>query len=404
MTVRFYSSVAQQTTLSGTINASVTSITVASVTGFPVSFPYTLAIDYGSSSNELVDVTNAAGTTLTVTRAIDGTSGQTHSSGANVRHVSSGRDFSDSRTHENTGTAVHGITGAVVGTTDTQSLSNKTLTSPTINSGALNGTFSGNPTFSGTPVFSGAALNGTYSGNPTFSGTPTFAGATMNGTYTGTPVFTGAPIFRGAGATSDAFAATVSGDTFNRFLSQADGTLRWGSGAATRDTNLYRSAVGTLKTDGDFSVAGNILSSTNVNTAAWTPYVVIWDQSSGTNPNIGNGTLIGKYQRIGRTINVNINMTAGTTTTFGNGGWRFSLPFAAANDTHFMVGVAHALCNGARYMGSNVVSAAATNTSPFMSSVSIVSQLFQANSTTPDSWVANSGNTLRLTFQYEAAS
>jgi hypothetical protein len=285
-----------------------------------------------------------------------------------------------------------------------QSLSNKTLTSPTINSGALNGTFTGNPTFSGTPVFGGGTLNGTYSGNPTFSGTPTFAGATMNGTYTGTPVFTGAPIFRGAGATSDAFAATVSGDTFNRLLAQADGKLLWGSGAATRDTNLYRNGVGILKTDGDFSVAGNITSSTNFNTAAWTPYVVIWDQSSGTNPNLGNGTLIGKYQRVGRTINVNINMTAGTTTTFGNGGWRFSLPFAAANDTHFMVGVAHALCAGARYMGSNVVSAGATNTSPFMSSVSIVSQLFQANSTTPDSWVANSSNTLRLTFQYEAAS
>ena len=41
----------------------------------------------------------------------------------------------------------------------------------TLNSGTLNGSFSGNPTFSGTPAFStGASLAGTFSGNPTFSG------------------------------------------------------------------------------------------------------------------------------------------------------------------------------------------------------------------------------------------
>jgi hypothetical protein len=45
--------------------------------------------------------------------------------------------------------------GAVVGTTDTQTLSGKTLTSPTINSGALSGTFSGGHTISGVATFSG---------------------------------------------------------------------------------------------------------------------------------------------------------------------------------------------------------------------------------------------------------
>lgn len=135
MATRYYSSTAAETTLSGTINSSATSITVGSVTGFPVSFPYTLALDYESASEELVDVTAAAGTNLTITRAADGTSATSHSAGARVRHVSSARDFRESRQHEEDTAGVHGVTGNVVGDSDTQSLSNKTLVDAT---GTLN--------------------------------------------------------------------------------------------------------------------------------------------------------------------------------------------------------------------------------------------------------------------------
>lgn len=135
MVVRFYSSTAAETILSGTINNSATTINVDDVTGFPVSYPYTLALDYESASEELVDVTAAAGTSLTITRSVDGTSATSHSAGARVRHVSSGRDHRDSRNHENADAGVHGVTGDVVGTTDTQTLSNKTLDDAT---GTLN--------------------------------------------------------------------------------------------------------------------------------------------------------------------------------------------------------------------------------------------------------------------------
>lgn len=135
MVVRFYSSTAAETILSGTINNVATTINVADVTGFPVSYPYTLALDYESASEELVDVTAAAGTSLTITRAVDGTSATGHSAGARVRHVSSGRDHRDSRNHENAEAGVHGVTGDVVGTTDTQTLTNKTLSNAT---GTLN--------------------------------------------------------------------------------------------------------------------------------------------------------------------------------------------------------------------------------------------------------------------------
>lgn len=138
MTVRFYSSIAQETTLVSSITNVSTTITVAAVTGFPSSTPYTLAIDYNTASEELVTVTGTSGTLLTVTRASDGTSAISHSAGAKVRHTSSARDFADSRSHENATTDIHGVPpgASIVSTTGVQVLSNKTLVAPTAINGA----------------------------------------------------------------------------------------------------------------------------------------------------------------------------------------------------------------------------------------------------------------------------
>lgn len=224
MVVRYYSSVTAETTLSLTINNSATSIQVGSVVGFPVLTPYTLALDYEGSTTELVDVTNAAGTTLTVVRAIDGTSAVGHTAGVRVRHVSSGRDFFDSRTHENSNDSVHGLGSGsnVVGTTTAQTLTNKTLTNPTINAAALSGTFSGTPTFSGIVTHSNQIIL--------------------------------TDILRGsrALATDSMYESRVTGDANARFFTRADGRIAWGPGTTGFDTVLYRSAADTLMTDDQF--------------------------------------------------------------------------------------------------------------------------------------------------------
>jgi hypothetical protein len=61
-----------------------------------------------------------------------------------------------------------------------------------------------------------------------------------------------------ASATNPAINLQITGDTNARLLQQADGKLVWGSGSTTGDTNLYRSAADTLKTDDNLIVGGNL--------------------------------------------------------------------------------------------------------------------------------------------------
>lgn len=60
--------------------------------------------------------------------------------------------------------------------------------------------------------------------------------------------------------------------------------------------------------------------------ADWISYTPTWSAQS-TAPSLGNGSLIGRYMKIGRTVYVFIRLTVGSTTTFGTGSWSFSLPF-----------------------------------------------------------------------------
>jgi len=195
MTTRKYSSRAQQTTLSAAITSTTaTTMTVASPTllmggkTLAANETYTVVIDPDTAVEEIVNIVSSAGnpvsgSTLTITRGVDSDTpgtGSLHSIGAVIRHMVIGRDLQEANDHIEATTG-HGATGAVVGTTNTQVLTNKDLTS------ATNTLSTSVVTLTGTQVLSGKTLTSPILTTPAL-GTP--ASGVLTNT-TGLPLTTG---------------------------------------------------------------------------------------------------------------------------------------------------------------------------------------------------------------------
>jgi microcystin-dependent protein len=134
---RNYSSISEPKTLTADVSSVATQITLNNVTGLP-SVTYVLVLNPDTDSEEVIlvttDQTGVTSPTLKVSRAIEtGASAKTHTNGDTVKHMIVGSDLQLPHDHIDNTTTAHGATGAVVGTTNTQTLTNKTLTSPKIN-------------------------------------------------------------------------------------------------------------------------------------------------------------------------------------------------------------------------------------------------------------------------------
>lgn len=130
--------------------------------------------------------------------------------------------------------------------------------------------------------------------------------------------------------------------------------------------------------------------------AAWTAYTPSWTATT-TNPVLGNGTLTGRHMKIGRTCFVQIDLVTGSTTTYGSGGYSFSLPFTSAS-VGTRTGIAHVFLSQ-RYLGQFHVASSATTGTLFFPASGSVSNLTQAANNVPFTWA--NGLQLRITFEYE---
>lgn len=269
MTTRKYSSRSQQTTLTAAVTSGAVVIPVVSAStllgGATVSTgqTFTVVIDPDTALEEIVEVTVVSSNNLTVTRAVDmaGAAAQDHSSGAVVRHMIIGRDLREANLHieatgsYNDGTAAHDLhglgssDGVVVGTTATQTLTNKTLTSPV---------FTGTLENDASITFEGATADAYETTltvvDPTADRTITLPNATgtvvlkdtvdtlTNKTLT-SPTISGSPVITGLSSAGMSASSAAPKDYVDSILGSATAASTSATSAATSASSAATSAT-----------------------------------------------------------------------------------------------------------------------------------------------------------------
>jgi hypothetical protein len=286
MTTRNYSSRSQQTTLTSAVTAGASTMVVQSGSALlggqsiPAGTTFTIVLDPDTAIEEIVDATAVSTNTFTITRGIDGSSGQAHSAGAVARHMAIGRDYREANTHIEASTGVHGISNSssVVGTIDTQTLTNKTLTSPTIT----------NPSISGAGVdasivFEGATpdafettltvVDPTQDNTitmPNTTGTVVIATAVQtltNKTLT-SPTISGSPVITGLSSAGMSASSATPKDYVDSILGSATAAATSAASAATSATSAATSA--TSASNSAIAAASSATASASSATAAAT--------------------------------------------------------------------------------------------------------------------------------------
>jgi hypothetical protein len=151
---RQYAGAAYASVLTAELTASAASLTIScdDLTNWPDGTvgPFYVVVDRGLPEEEKILCVSRAANTLNVYndgitngRGSDGTSVSYHGTNAVIEHVFTATDADEANAHVNASSGVHGLTGSVVGTTDTQTITNKTIDGATLNDTVFTGSVSG---------------------------------------------------------------------------------------------------------------------------------------------------------------------------------------------------------------------------------------------------------------------
>jgi hypothetical protein len=340
---REYAGTAAAARLTADIGTGIVPIPCDDLAGWPTGGvgPFFVVIGRGTPSEEKLLIASRSTNTLTVSaRGVDGSAAVAHGLDDVIEHVFTATEADEANDHIMSSTDVHGVLGSVVGTSDTQTLFNKTI------SGA-NNTLSGIPSSAVTGLDSHTGASAAHGATGAIVGTTntqTLTNKTLTAPVIGSIVNTGTLTLP---TSTDTLVGRATSDTLlNKTISGASNSITaiassavtgldahiaadlahgaTGAVVGTTNTQTLTNKTLTAPTITSPVVTGLELDGYDVS-GAWDPYTPTWD-ASGTDPAIGNGVLTGRFKRIGNTVKFRILLVAGSTTTFGTGTWTWTLP------------------------------------------------------------------------------
>lgn len=274
-----------------------------------------------------------------------------------------------------------GLGSAPVGLTDSQSLTNKTLTSPIISGPTLSGTISGTYTIGGTPTFPSSVV--------TLTGTQTLTNKVLTSPTINSPTITN---------------ATLSSDTITGYTTSNAGTI-YGiavSGGAISSSSGLGTGVVTSTQLAAGSVLPVALDGNATTSWTWVSYTPTW-----TAIGIGNATVVARYCQVGKIVHYRGEVTFGSTSTYGSGP-TISLPVATTATGYLtadqdVIGVGTYARQG---VGAYLIGFMWNSTTSMVlytyGSASTYLNLASVTSSVPNTW--SNTDTLTWNVTYEAAS